>query len=227
MSESLLEPKETKRKKVRKKGDVELVPDLPLFKISNTKLTMEEKIFVCAFCSNGFNASKAFKTANPEILKAKNPDRKASQIGWEMKNKQHIQEAIKEYLSSALDEFKETLHYKIIKANILRAFYDIGDYYDDKGKAKPLSGMTEEQRICIDGVKKLGEETVYTLANRDKSIDILVKYMNIIKPETGDSEIDLKIIQDIAGKQVQIKIERQVKREQELSIPDWVEEGED
>lgn len=213
-------------KKVRKQSQVSLVENVEVFKISDSSLTMKEKIFVCAYCANGFNAARAYRAAEPSCPEGKEGDYKAAQSGYDMKCRPHIQQAIKAYLEEALKDYKESLHYKIIKTNIHRAFYDLANFFDDKGRMKPLSKIPPEERVCIDGIKKnTGEEAVYILSDRVKALDMLTKYMNIIKPDNVADTVDIKVIQDIAGKGVEVKIKRLEERGELSAQADWIERG--
>lgn len=105
--------------------------------------------------------------------------------------KPNIKAAIAEYLDRIIEGYKNTLHHDIIATYRARAFYKTEDILDENGNLQP--NIPEELKCVIDGMELKpttvgsGEnaETMfvrkYTLANRDKALEMLTKYMALIK----------------------------------------------
>jgi hypothetical protein len=81
------------------------------------------------------------------------------------------------------------LEKRVVDTWMKRAFYDVADIVNTQGALKHT--MDELQKrglsVCIDGIdvkpdKDGGEHYVYKLADRDKALEMLQKYAQIIKP---------------------------------------------
>lgn len=132
-----------------------------------------------------------------------------------------------------------------------RAFYDPSDYFEKKKETritkdggsyevevmalKDFDSMTEEQRLCIDGleVKGQGATPVYMLPNREKALDDIIKMDNeLIKSmaDTGAEETREIIIERITIRETK-RAERPAELEYEIidrpSERDEAEEDED
>lgn len=106
----------------------------------------------------------------------------------------------KPYLKQAIDmviehEIKDKSHIKKKLFDLLwkRANYDIAIFQDDEGEMLPLKDIPKEWRCVIDGTerKHYGKDglisvVVAKLADRDKAIDKLDKYIQMTKePDKG------------------------------------------
>lgn len=101
----------------------------------------------------------------------------------------NIQAMLATELAAVLKEKRIPLEKRILDTWMVRAFYDVADIVDSQGaliytmdelKAKGLS-------VVIDGIdvkpdKDGGEHYVYKLADRDKALDMLQKYIQMVKP---------------------------------------------
>lgn len=106
----------------------------------------------------------------------------------------NIQEALATELAAVLKEKRRPLEKQVLDVWMKRAFYDPTEIIDLDGK---LVISTEELRakglqVCIDSInEKLNAQGMpyieYKLADRDKALDMIQKYIQMVKP------FDLKI----------------------------------
>ena len=110
----------------------------------------------------------------------------------------NIQEALSTELAAVLKEKRRPLEKRILDTWMVRAFYDTTEIIDLDGN---LVIATSELRkrglhVCIDSInKKLnsqGDEYMeYKLADRDKALDMLQKYIAMIKaPDAKGTGLD-------------------------------------
>ena len=78
---------------------------------------------------------------------------------------------------------------RVVDVWMRRAFYDVADILDDNGSlVDTMANLSKAGlSVCIDGIdvkpdKDGGEHYVYKLADRDKALEMLQKYAQIIKP---------------------------------------------
>ncbi len=152
------------------------------------RISPRDRIFVAAYISNGYNATRAYKAAHPRVL-----DTTAGAEGHKTLKKPEIKSAIKAEVDHAISIMREAARKKIADIVEVRAFYEISDILDESGNlVAPFADMKEQGlTVCIDhiakSVGKLGEEHVeYHLADRAKSIDQLRSILSIGNDDSGD-----------------------------------------
>lgn len=101
----------------------------------------------------------------------------------------NIQALMAKELSEVMKIARIPMEKRVVDTWMKRAFYDIADIVDEQGA---LRGTMEELKksglsVCIDGVdiktdKDGGEHYVYKLADRDRALEMLQRYAQIIKP---------------------------------------------
>ncbi len=161
------------------------------------ELTPKELLFVNTYLTNGFNGSQAAVDVGYSKKTAK-------EQAYEILTKPHIKEYIRDVLKEVVGTKKDILEKQIIDTYYKRAFYDIALFMDKEGLVD-IDKINEAGYGCIiDGVKKAKtvttgdnfekvENVVYDLANRDKALEQLTKYMNLIS-EKLDLDITTKVI---------------------------------
>jgi hypothetical protein len=99
-----------------------------------------------------------------------------------------IQQAVTRWFERWLDEKKEKMEKEIIDVYYRRAFYPLDVFFDANRKPLPLNKIPREWHCCIDGIEDryYGKDadvkaTVMKLANREKALDTLGKYMTMFK----------------------------------------------
>ena len=131
-------------------------------------LSAKETRFVIVYCTNGFNTEKAIKIAN---IKA-NGKNSAINQACRYLNSEKMYEVIKEFCDLMIKPYKNKFEYLLLDVYWKRAFYDISTFIDDDGLLIPLTKISDEWRICIDGIdikyygKELKEVKKYMLPDR-------------------------------------------------------------
>ena len=148
--------------------------------MSEKELNDKQRLFCIEYLKD-FNATQAAKRAGYSV-------RTARSIGAENLAKPDIQAEVSKQIGLLLDQAKIHLEKQIFDYWIKRAFYDVTEIVNLKGKLK----MTEKQlrekglHVCIDSINKKvnehGEETItYKFADKDKAVEMLQKYIQMIK----------------------------------------------
>ncbi len=101
----------------------------------------------------------------------------------------NIQEALSVELEAVLKERRRPLEKRILDTWIVRAFYDPTEILDLKGQLKITERELRKRglHVCIDSInKKLNNRgqayLEYKLADRDKALDMLRQYIQMIEP---------------------------------------------
>lgn len=162
-------------------------------------LKARERIFILNYCTNEsclFNATASYKTTytkkDRQTGLAVIPDQITCETnGSKMMKRPKVKAAIRKLLKIVQPELDEQNVYKVIKELQDLAFFNPGDIIDHNG------------RLIVDDIKELGEKakaiaqikfTQYgpsiTLVDRTKYLDLLMKYLNIVRPE---QQIDIKL----------------------------------
>lgn len=173
------------------------------------ELNPKEIKFLAEYINNGFNGTQAY-------LKIAKKGTHITTAGTEANaylKKPKLKEALDEWKEAFLSVMKDQLEAQIIRHLMARAFYDIEDYYERKKTnkeedteeiieevLKPLSKLTKEQRMAIDGIeekyigtnKNFKWQKYYKLADKDKARTELEKYINMIK-----DSMDIDVNHDI------------------------------
>jgi len=100
-----------------------------------------------------------------------------------------IQALLKKKLEDATGQRKEHLEHQILELWFTRAFYDPAEIVNENGSlAQPMADLKRKGlSVCIVDIDKKptkdgGVAIVYKLADRDKALDQLQKYIAMIKP---------------------------------------------
>ncbi len=163
-------------------------------------LNLKEYKFLAIYCSNGFNAVEACKQAGyVERTKAR-----YNAIAYTLLQRKEIVEAIRLYINTIIDPYKDKIEIEVLSTYYKRATYSISDFYDDNLYAKPLDMIPKELQCCIDDIdiKRVGTATRYryVLPNRDTALQSLYRFITG-KDLTSDSmqlpEESMKRVQNI------------------------------
>ena len=208
------------------------IPDGSLIDLSNfdwgkQRLTDKQKLFVAWFCTPG---TDTYHCVTRAAKKAGYTENTAHDAGYKMRRDPKIDGLIKKFEAkigkyNLIDAAQRWIHEKIIRGDYdVNDFYTIHEYKDPKTgekrkqlRLKALDSLTEEQRLCIDGVDVKGQKgiMVYTFPDREKIRDSLIAYVQ--KDEAGkDGEgYDIETLTEIIKGEVKIKT-RIIKRNQEI-----------
>jgi hypothetical protein len=101
----------------------------------------------------------------------------------------NVQALLADELAAVLKEKRIPLEKRILDTWMVRAFYDIADIVDTDGRlVDTMDGFKKSGlSVVIDGIdikpdKNGDEHYVYKLADRDKALDMLQKYIQMIRP---------------------------------------------
>lgn len=161
------------------------------------KLNTRELKLVAAYCSNGFDAKKAAIQAGFNFTNQKTANEQAYQI----LRRPSLQLAIKKFLDSILQPYKDRLETEILQRYYKRATFPIDAFYNEHGSLKALSEVTDEWKEVIDGIttQYFGKDadrkvTTYQLPNRDTALQMLLKLV------TGTSQAPQESSQEMRSK---------------------------
>jgi hypothetical protein len=180
--------KKTPKKDITKKQDNQIKQLFPDW--DNLKITPKEGLFIYHYCTNHFNATKAYTDAG---YTATTPE-SASVMACMILRKPKFKILVKRYLNEYLNIHKDKLETEIFDIYYNQMTYDIAEIIDNEGQLiKNLSEYTKEQRQCIEHIEtkyagkvELVKYVVVKLADRNKAADKLAKYIEMMKePDTN------------------------------------------
>ena len=209
------------------------------FDVGGIKLTEKEKAFVFWYT---YPESDAFQCQAKAATKAgyKQP----VSTGYKIRNKDHVQKAIKYVFDTKLKKDLDEEFYKIMEIKKIRAHFDIGDYVEKKEKEiytkdgdtyntieveefKDLKDLTPIQRMAIDSIDYKGVQGIrtYTFANRDKAMDDILKIHEKLLNQNVDED-SAELTAEIIKEGLQVKVTaRKAKEKIEESIA-YIEKSE-
>jgi phage terminase small subunit len=146
------------------------------------ELNEKQRLFVIEYLKD-FNATQA-------AINAGYSKKTARSIGQENLTKPDIQAEISRQVDVLLKQAKIPLEKQIFEFWMKRAFYDLTEIVDLNGVLK----LTEEelrakgQHVCIDSInKKINAQgktmMVYQFADKDKAVEMLQKYIQMIREQ--------------------------------------------
>jgi len=149
-----------------------------------SKLTKSQLDFVHNFIANDFkNATQCYRNAYPDTsIEA------ATSSAARLLSSANIRTCIAIVLDAMMAEAKIPLEKRIFETWMARAFYDPSDILTDEGDlADTMQGLKKDGlSVCIEQIDKRidkdgGEHPVYILADRTKALEMLQKYIQMIK----------------------------------------------
>ena len=161
------------------------------------ELNEKQRLFVIEYLKD-FNATQA-------AINAGYSKKTARSIGQENLTKPDIQAEISRQVDKLLKQAKIPLEKQIFEYWMKRAFYDVTEIIDLEGGGIKL---TEEElrakglHVCIDSInKKLnakGETVmVYQFADKDKAVEMLQKYIQMIREQPIEITDDRRQLVDL------------------------------
>jgi phage terminase small subunit len=156
------------------------------------KITRAQKRFVDFFVEADFrNAAAAYRKAYPKASE-ESARRNASRL----LTNADIQERMGAVLAEIIQRERLPLERRILDYWTKRAFYDPAEIVDGKGALlHPLEELSRRGlSVCVEGIETRinaqGIETVKVkLADRDKALEMLQQYIQMIKPQTQKIEL--------------------------------------
>jgi phage terminase small subunit len=156
-------------------------------------MTKAQKNFIANYIEADFkNATAAYMGAYPDASE-ETARRNASRL---LTNAD-----IQKYMAAALEEIirreKIPIERRVLDYWTRRAFYDPAEIIDAKGALlHPLAELSVSGlSVCVESIEtrvnsKGAETTKIKLADRDKALEMLQQYVQMIKPQTHKIEID-------------------------------------
>lgn len=165
--------------------------------LKHLDLNPREYKFLAVYCSNNFNAEEAVKSAGyVERTKAK-----YRAIAYSLLQRKEIVQAIKIYIDTIIQPYKDRLEMELLNVYYRRAMYTIDKFYDDSGKPLLLKEIDKDYICCIDDIKyvKNGNTLIpaYQLPSRDLALQALYKFI------TGQDVTTTTILPEDAKKKIQ------------------------
>ena len=156
------------------------------------ELRINQKVFVAHYCTNGHDAKKAALMAGYKAAYA-------SSSGGKLLADIKVKRAIKEFTEIYMGRLKDIIKVKTIETLKLRAFYKIGDILNSTGglKVKDLEDLGELQ-VCVESIETKIingiEQRTIKLANRERSLEALAKYTDILNNDIIDVNINTGVL---------------------------------
>jgi hypothetical protein len=169
-----------------------------------TPLTRAQEKFLSYFIEQDFkNSSMAYQRAYPTAN-----DATARVQSTRYLARPNIQKRLCAKIDEVLEADKKQIEKRIKDYWVTRGLYNTADILTDDGKLKePLSELKKKGLdIVIDGIEtkpvrvgdKLAKTTKYKLADRDKALEMLSRYIQMIKQNDVSGTIVLNITPDEA-----------------------------
>jgi len=184
-------------KKLYKLSNAEVLKITPYLDNIQPKLTIKQRKFVYFYVMNDFNKIEAMKNAGYNAKNTKDKDRLYRVMVCEYLTKPNINDAIAQVCKHAIKS-KIIIEKKLFDLLWRRAIYDILTFQNSDGSFKALNDISESWRCVVDGteIKFYGKDAqqkviVSKLADRDKAIDKLDKYIQMTKDKAEDAKNEL------------------------------------
>lgn len=167
--------------------------------LKHLDINPREYKFLAVYCSNNFNAEDAVEKAG-YVERTKAGYRA---IAYSLLQRKDIVDAIKIYIDTIIQPYKDRLELELLNMYYRRATYTIDKFYDDKGNPLPLKQIDKDYICCIDDVKYVkitGTQTVipaYQLPSRDIALQALYRFV------TGQDMTTPNTLPDDAKKKIQ------------------------
>jgi phage terminase small subunit len=151
------------------------------------KITRAQRKFINFLIEQDFrNATEAYQRAFPKASE-ETARRNASRL----LTNADIQERVGAVLAEILQRERLPLERRILDYWTKRAFYDPAEIVDGKGALlRPLEELSRRGlSVCVEGIETRvnaqgAETTKIKLADRDRALEMLQQYIQMIKPQT-------------------------------------------
>ncbi|WP_405289496.1 terminase small subunit [Methanobrevibacter sp.] len=145
--------------------------------LKHLNINPREYKFLAVYCSNNFNAEDAVEKAGyVERNKAR-----YRAIAYTLLQRKEIVEAIRIYIDTIIQPYKDRLEMELLNVYYRRAMYTIDKFYDSNGNPLPVKEIDKDFICCIDDIKyvKNGQNLIpaYQLPNRDLALQALYRFI--------------------------------------------------
>lgn len=166
-------------------------------------LKPKERLFCLHYCcdvetflNSAGSYRKTYTKYNRKTKRIETPDDKSCECcGSRMRNKPRVKEAIRKLLAQTQAELDEENTYKVLAEIQSLAFFNPADILNTAGKlkTKSLTALGEKAK-AIAQIKPGKYGTEITLVNKSKYIELLSKYLELVRPEQ-QIEVTLPVIE--------------------------------
>ena len=167
-----------------------LLPD----NMKHLELNPREYKFLAVYCSNNFDAVDAVEKAGY----VERTHAKYRAIAYSLLQRKEIVEAIRTYIDTVIQPYKDRLELELLNTYYRRATYDIATFVDENNIFLPIKEIDKEWRCCIDNIKQTKYGVEYELPNRDIALQALYRFV------TGQDMDTTSILPEDAKKKMKI-----------------------
>lgn len=203
------------------------VIDLDSFDYGDVKLTQKEKLFILWYT---YPASSSYHDSAKSARKAGYSQKNARMSGYNLRHNPKIAPLIAQFDKDVVKTGIEDAYHRIIQRKIARSefqgldFYNIENHIVENGKIhtsvtiKKPEELTEEQKLCIDGVEFVGQRSIpnYKLPNRTAEENKLIELYEKINGEGNKEGFEVETTAEIIKGNLQVKT-RVVKANSEIT----------
>lgn len=141
--------------------------------MKHLELNPREYKFLAVYCSNNFDAVDAVEKAGY----VERTHAKYRAIAYSLLQRKEIVEAIRVYIDTVIQPYKDRLELELLNIYYRRATYTISTFLDEKNNFLPIKDIDKEWRCCIDGIKNTKYGFEYILPNRDLALQALYRFV--------------------------------------------------
>ena len=228
-------PKKTRKRKPPESFSITIdgsVIDLNSYDWGEKKLTQKEKLFIFWFT---YPEGNSYHHATRAAQKAGYSQKTAYTKGYTVKNKDYIASQIKKFDNLYIKTSIEDTYNRIIQRKVIRAEFNGNDFYDIeqdvtasgktfiKASIKLPEQLTEEQKLCIDGIDFVGKNSIpnYKLPNRKAEEDRIIELYEKLNGQNKDSdEYEVETTSEIIKGNLQVKTKIMRKNKETADLTD-------
>lgn len=140
--------------------------------MKHLELNPREYKFLAVYCSNNFDAVDAVEKAGY----VERTHAKYRAIAYSLLQRKEIVEAIRVYIDTVIQPYKDRLELELLNIYYRRATYNISTFLDEKNDFLPIKDIDKEWLCCIDGIKNTKYGFEYILPNRDLALQALYRF---------------------------------------------------
>jgi len=170
-------------------------------------LNPREYKFLAVYCSNNFDAVEAVEKAGY----VERTHAKYRAIAYSLLQRKEIIEAIRIYIDTIIQPYKDRLELEMLNIYYRRATYSISTFLDNNFNSLPIKEIDKEWLCCIDGVKNTRFGPEYILPNRDLALQALYRFI------TGQDINASTLLPDEAQKKMKIIFNNVIKLNKNVS----------
>lgn len=227
-------PKKTRQRKSPESFTITVdgnIIDCNSYNWGEKKLTQKEKLFVFWFT---YPESTSYHNATRAARKAGYSPKTAYAKGYYLKTKDYIATLIKQFDNLYIKTTIEDTYNRIMKRKVIRAEFIGNDFYDVKqgvsesgntfikASIKLPDELTEEQKLCIDGIDFVGKNFIpnYKLPNRKAEEDKIIELYEKLNGKNNSDDYEVETTAEIIKGNLQVKTKVMRKNDKMIELSD-------